>query len=112
MLTIQEGAGKVVKMCMGVKAGEKAVIITDLLRPASLGSALQKACMEQGAEAVLITIDSQLVDGQLPDSVGRAISYADVTKAQRELGWTARHSLEDMCRDAWNWQKNNPNGFE
>ena len=78
MLTIQEGAGKVVKMCMGVKAGEKAVIITDLLRPASLGSALQKACMEQGAEAVLITIDSQLVDGQLPDSVGRAISYADV----------------------------------
>ena len=41
-----------------------------------------------------------------------AISYADVTKAQRELNWTTRYSLEDMCRDAWNWQKNNPNGFE
>ena len=40
-----------------------------------------------------------------------ATSYADATKAQRELDWTAQLGLEDMCRDSWNWQKTNPNGF-
>jgi len=28
------------------------------------------------------------------------------------LGWKAEKNLEDMCRDAWNWQKNNPKGYE
>ena len=37
--------------------------------------------------------------------------YADPSKAQRELGWTARRGIREMCRDAWNWQKNNPNGY-
>ena len=78
MLSIQEGADKIVRMCMGVKAGEKVVIITDLLRPISLSNALQKACMDQGAETILIIIDSNLVDGQLPESVDRAIRFSDV----------------------------------
>ena len=38
--------------------------------------------------------------------------YADAGKAARLLGWEASLSLEDMCRDAWNWQENNPNGYE
>jgi len=38
--------------------------------------------------------------------------YADVTKAQQELGWTAEFDLAQMCRDSWNWQSKNPNGFE
>ena len=37
--------------------------------------------------------------------------YCDPGKAERELGWKAEHSLEDMCRDSWNWQSKNPNGF-
>ncbi len=37
--------------------------------------------------------------------------YASCTKAERELGFKARYSLEDMCRDAWNFQKQNPNGY-
>ncbi|MDN6728613.1 MAG: UDP-glucose 4-epimerase GalE [Alkalibacterium sp.] len=41
-----------------------------------------------------------------------ATSYADATKAKNELGWEATHSLEDMCRTSWNWQKSNPNGYE
>jgi UDP-glucose 4-epimerase len=41
-----------------------------------------------------------------------AESYADASKAWNELGWRANKTLEDMCRDSWNWQKNNPNGFE
>ena len=32
-------------------------------------------------------------------------------KAKRELGWEAQYGIEEMCRDSWNWQKNNPNGY-
>ena len=32
--------------------------------------------------------------------------YADAAKAWRELGWKATHTLEDMCRDSWNYGKN------
>ena len=38
--------------------------------------------------------------------------YASSEKAERELGWKAEYDLEKMCRDQWNWQKNNPNGYE
>ena len=41
-----------------------------------------------------------------------ATSYADSTKARELLGWTAKKTLVDMCRDAWNWQKNNPKGYK
>lgn len=41
-----------------------------------------------------------------------ATCYADATKAFKELGWKAEKNLEDMCRDSWNWQVNNPNGYE
>lgn len=44
--------------------------------------------------------------GDLPEM------YADVNKAETLLGWTAEYDLADMCRDSWNWQKNNPNGYK
>ncbi len=37
--------------------------------------------------------------------------YADPRKAKELLGWQAEKNLEDMCRDAWNWQRNNPRGY-
>jgi UDP-glucose 4-epimerase len=37
--------------------------------------------------------------------------YADSAKAERELDWKAERNIEDMCRDAWNWQKQNPLGY-
>lgn len=40
-----------------------------------------------------------------------AVCYADTEKAYRELGFKAERNLEDMCRDAWNWQKRNPEGY-
>jgi UDP-glucose 4-epimerase len=40
-----------------------------------------------------------------------ASCYADASLAARLLGWNAKHSLTDMCQDAWRWQKNNPNGY-
>ncbi|MCP4719930.1 MAG: UDP-glucose 4-epimerase GalE [Desulfobacteraceae bacterium] len=40
-----------------------------------------------------------------------AACFADASKAKKELGWEATKSLEDMCNDAWNWQKKNPMGY-
>jgi UDP-glucose 4-epimerase len=40
-----------------------------------------------------------------------AVCYADVSKAHETLGWQAQKSIEDICRDAWNWQAKNPNGY-
>jgi UDP-glucose 4-epimerase len=37
--------------------------------------------------------------------------YADPSKAAQVLNWTTEKTLEDMVRDSWNWQKNNPNGY-
>jgi len=41
-----------------------------------------------------------------------ATCYSDATKAKEELGWTAQYGIKDMCADSWNWQKNNPNGYD
>lgn len=41
-----------------------------------------------------------------------AASYADPQKAQKELGWEAKHNIVDMCRDAWKWQSQNPDGYQ
>lgn len=37
--------------------------------------------------------------------------YSEPKKANEILGWHAERSIDDMCRDTWNWQKNNPNGY-
>ncbi len=37
--------------------------------------------------------------------------WANSDKAQSFLGWKATRGLEEMCRDTWNWQKNNPKGY-
>ena len=41
-----------------------------------------------------------------------ATCYAAPGKSAEVLGWSAEHTLDDMCRDSWNWQKNNPMGYE
>ncbi len=40
-----------------------------------------------------------------------ASCYADVEKAKRLFGWQTQKTLEDMCRDSWNWQSKNPEGY-
>ncbi len=44
-----------------------------------------------------------------PGDVGEC--YCSAEKAERELGWKATRDIEKMCADAWNWQKNNPQGY-
>lgn len=41
-----------------------------------------------------------------------ATCYSDASKAKRELDWEAEYGIMEMCRDSWNWQKKNPNGYE
>lgn len=41
-----------------------------------------------------------------------ATCYADPSKSREILGWQAKKNLADMCRDSWNWQKQNPQGFD
>jgi UDP-glucose 4-epimerase len=40
-----------------------------------------------------------------------ATCYADSAKAKKLFGWQAQRNLDDMCRDGWNFIKNNPNGL-
>jgi UDP-glucose 4-epimerase len=40
-----------------------------------------------------------------------AESYADPSRAQAELGWTASRTIDEMCEDTWRWQSNNPDGY-
>ena len=40
-----------------------------------------------------------------------ATSYLSPARANEMLGWKAALNIEDMCRDSWNWQKNNPDGY-
>ena len=41
-----------------------------------------------------------------------ASCYANADKAYREMGFKCTRSIVDACRDSWNWQKNNPKGFD
>ncbi len=41
-----------------------------------------------------------------------ATCYSSADKAKEELGWVAENGIKEMCADSWNWQKNNPNGYE
>ncbi len=39
-------------------------------------------------------------------------SFADPSKAYRELGWQTKRGIEEMCADTWRWQSNNPQGYD
>jgi UDP-glucose 4-epimerase len=63
-------------------------------------TAFEKACQHK--------IPFEIMDRRPGDA---AISYADPSKANRELNWFTQKNLDDMCMDAWRWQSQNPNGF-
>jgi UDP-glucose 4-epimerase len=47
-----------------------------------------------------------------PRRPGDAAScYADASLAKKELGWVAQRGVEEICRDAWRWQSQNPTGY-
>ncbi len=56
-----------------------------------------------------IKIPYKLVDRRDGD-IGTC--YADVSLSKDILNWEANKTLEDMCKDSWNWQSKNPNGYK
>ncbi len=60
-------------------------------------------------KATGIAINYKIVDRRLGDIDE---CYANPTKAYEVLGWRAENNIEDMCRDSYNWQINNPNGYD
>lgn len=50
-----------------------------------------------------------VIDQRRPGDIGTC--YCAPAKAIAELGWKTEYGIEDMVRDAWNWQKKNPNGY-
>ncbi|MBR3640522.1 MAG: UDP-glucose 4-epimerase GalE [Oscillibacter sp.] len=69
-------------------------------------SVLEMIAAFEAASGVKIPYE---IDPRRPGDV--AACYSDPKKARDELGWTAEYGIEEMCRDAWNWQKNNPDGY-
>ena len=59
-------------------------------------------------EANGVDVPYQIVERRPGDL---ATCYADPAKSAEGLGWKAEKTLVDMCRDSWNWQKSNPNGY-
>lgn len=48
--------------------------------------------------------------GRRPGDIAEC--YANPEKAKEELGWSASRGIDEMCRDSWRWQEQNPKGFE
>ena len=56
-----------------------------------------------------VEIPYQIV-GRRPGDL--ATVYASPEKSVDELNWKAEYTIDDMCRDSWNWQSKNPNGYD
>ena len=50
-----------------------------------------------------------VIDPRRPGDIAEC--WADPAKAKQELGWEAQYGIDDMCRDTWNWQSKNPDGY-
>ncbi len=69
-------------------------------------SVLQLKCAFENASGVEIPF---VIDPRRPGDPDEV--YADARKALDILGWKAEYGVDEMCKDTWNWQKNNPNGY-
>ena len=64
------------------------------------------AAFERAAGVPIPYVIASRREGDVPEC------WADPGKAERLLGWRAELGLDEMCRDSWNWQQKNPNGYE
>jgi UDP-glucose 4-epimerase len=51
-----------------------------------------------------------VITGRRPGDIDQC--YANCDKAFKEMGWKAKYTILQACKDAWNWQKNNPKGYD
>ena len=94
-----------------IKALEK-IMSTKGIEPYNIGTGIGYSVLE------LINNFEKTTNHKIPYSISKRRPgdidqcYADPTKAKKVLNWFAKKSIEEMCRDAWRWQVNNPNGYE
>ncbi|HEL9633901.1 TPA: UDP-glucose 4-epimerase GalE [Streptococcus suis] len=102
----------VIDLALGhIKALEK-ISTTAGVHTYNLGSGQGTSVLElvQAFEKVNgVPVPYKIVDRR-PGDV--ATCYANADKALVELNWKTEKTIEDMCRDTWNWQSKNPNGYE
>lgn len=102
----------VIDLALGhIKALEK-ISMTAGVHTYNLGSGQGTSVLElvQAFEKVNgVPVPYKIVDRR-PGDV--ATCYANADKALEELDWKTEKTIEDMCRDTWNWQSKNPNGYE
>ncbi|HEM5301155.1 TPA: UDP-glucose 4-epimerase GalE [Streptococcus suis] len=102
----------VIDLALGhIKALEK-ISTTAGVHTYNLGSGQGTSVLElvQAFEKVNgVPVPYKIVDRR-PGDV--ATCYANADKAWKELNWKTEKNIEDMCRDTWNWQSKNPNGYE
>jgi UDP-glucose 4-epimerase len=93
-----------------LKALEK-VINTNGVEPYNLGTGKGYSVLEM--VKAFEDASGKLVPYQITDRRPGDIAecYADPSKAKAELGWEALKGIEEMCRDSWRWQSENPNGY-
>ena len=95
-----------------IKALEKLDIIKDKVLAVNLGSGHGYSVLEiikSFEKASGIKINYEIAPRREGD-VGTC--FADITLAQKEIGWKAKRNIEKMCLDEWTWQKLNPKGYE
>ncbi|HFI0791579.1 TPA: UDP-glucose 4-epimerase GalE [Streptococcus suis] len=101
----------VIDLALGhIKALEK-ITTTAGVHTYNLGSGQGTSVLElvQAFEKVNgVPVPYKIVDRR-PGDV--ATCYANADKALAELNWKTEKTIEDMCRDTWNWQSKNPNGY-
>lgn len=102
----------VVDLALGhIKALEK-ISATNGVHTYNLGSGQGTSVLELVAAFEKVNgvpIPYKIVDRR-PGDV--ATCYANADKALAELDWKTEKTIEDMCRDTWNWQSKNPNGYQ
>ncbi|WP_449455276.1 UDP-glucose 4-epimerase GalE [Streptococcus suis] len=102
----------VIDLALGhIKALEK-ISTTAGVHTYNLGSGQGTSVLElvQAFEKVNgVPVPYKIVDRR-PGDV--ATCYANADKALAEFNWKTEKTIEDMCRDTWNWQSKNPNGYE
>ncbi|HEM6308607.1 TPA: UDP-glucose 4-epimerase GalE [Streptococcus suis] len=102
----------VIDLAIGhIKALEK-ISTTEGVHTYNLGSGQGTSVLElvQAFEKVNgVPVPYKIVDRR-PGDV--ATCYANADKALAELNWKTEKTIEDMCRDTWNWQSKNPNGYK
>lgn len=101
----------VVDLAKGHLAALAALHRLDGAVPINLGTGRGLSVLEmiRGMERAIGGPIPHAFSGRRPGDI--ACCFADPTRAQELLGWTAAWGLEEMCRDSWNWQRLNPSGY-